>query len=479
LLGDVTVSTGTLQLGSGLADGALPPGAINLAGSGAKLTINSSNTFVLNAQLTGAGGVSLLNYGKLIINSSNTFAGNITTGSGTPTLGGIISLFNSYGLGDGTVAKNVKLVHAGLWLQGNLDIPANISFSTSSGNSPQDFAVGVGQVIRNISGTNTIEGTITPTGGDGNSEFSVDNGQLVLNGIISPDITNRTAILSGAGNGILNGALNDNGVNIPALTKQGTGKWTLNAANNYSGATVVQNGTLVLGASASFANTPTIQIVSNATLDVSAVSGGFTLGAAQTLSGNGNVLGNVAATGTVSPGVSVGTLTFSGNLTLSGTTVMELNRTNAQNADLASAANVIYGGTLTVNNIGDALQSGDTFNLFDGTISGTFAVTNLPALSSTNLYWDVSLLQSQGVIKVGAYSTASSPIISSPVLSGTNLVFQVNGSQSGFNYILEGTPQLLPAAWTGIQTNAGGGTLTFSVPVTANPPQQFFRIRVQ
>ncbi len=407
-LGDVTVNTtgvnaGTLQLGTGLGDGSMPPGAINLAGAGTKLAINSSNTFVLNSQLTGAGSVSLLNFGKLIINSSNTFVGGITTGSGTPTYGGIISLFNSYGLGDGTVSKSVKLVHAALLLQGNLDVPAAISFSTSSGaNTVIDPAAGLAQPIRNVSGTNIIEGAITPTGGDGNSEFTVDSGLLTLNGTVSPDITNRIVILSGAGNGALNGSLNNNGVNIPALTKQGAGTWTLNNVNDYSGATVVQNGTLALGASASLSNTPSIQLLSNAVFNVGAVTGGFVLGTNQTLSGNGTVQGNLAALGTVSPGTSVGTLTITTNLSLAGLTVMELNRTNLQNADLIAAATVTFGGTLTVTNIGDTLVAGDTFNLFDGSISGTFAATNLPALSSTNLYWDVSQFQSLGIIAVAS-----------------------------------------------------------------------------
>jgi autotransporter-associated beta strand protein len=476
-LGNITVNTGTLQLGSGLANGSMPAGAISLIGSTTKLAINSSNTFALNNQLNGAGSVSLINYGTLTINFSNTFAGNVTTGSGTPVFGGTIVLSNSFGLGDGTASKTVTLIHASLQLEGGLDIPSAISFATSSGNTLADTNAGVTQVIRNLSGTNIIEGSITPTSGAGNSEYTVSSGLLTLNGTVSPNITNRTVILSGAGNGVLNGALNDNGANIPALTKQGTGKWTLNNANVYSGVTVVQNGTLALGASATIASTPSIQLLNNAALDVSAISGGFTLGASQTLAGIGNVLGSFNATGTVSPGP-LGTLTFSSNLTLSGTTLMELNRTNVQNADLISASTLAFGGTLTVTNLGDALLAGDSFQLFSGTISGTFAATNLPALSSTNLYWDTSQLNS-GVIKVAA-NTAPTPTITSPGISGTDFTLQVTASQSGFNYVLQATPTLAPAAWTGVQTNAGtGGTLNFSFPITPANPQQFFRISVQ
>jgi autotransporter-associated beta strand protein len=424
--------------------------------------------------------MSLLNFGTVTINSSNTFAGNITTGSGAPTYGGLIRLFNSYGLGDGTVAKNVKLVHAALYLQGNLDIPAAISFSTSCGaNTVVDNAAGLAQVVRNVSGDNIIEGSITPTGGDGNSEFTVDGGTLTLNGTIAPDITGRAVILSGAGNGMLNGSLNDNGANIPALTKQGAGTWTLNNVNAYSGATIVQGGTLKLGLAATIANTPSIQILSNAVLDVSAIPGGFNLSASQTLTGNGNVLGDVNALGSVSPDTSVGTLNFANDLALYGSTIMELNRTNAQNADLIAAANLQFGGTLTITNAGSDLQAGDTFNLFDGAINPAYAfsATNLPALSSTNLHWDLSQFASAGVIKV-ASASASAPTITQPGINGANFTLQVS-SDAGFNYVLEATPQLAPATWTGIQTNPGGGTLTFSIPITPGTPKQFFRISVQ
>lgn len=74
--------------------------------------------------------------------------------------------------------------------------------------------------------------------------------------------------------------------------------------------------------------------------------------------------------------------------------------------------------------------------------------------------------------------TATPPTIQSPSVSGTNFTLQVV-SQAGFNYVLEATPLLVPATWTGIQTNAGGGTLTFTTPVNPVTSKLYFRIRVQ
>ncbi len=200
-------------------------------------------------------------------------------------------------------------------------------------------------------------------------------------------------------------------------------------------------------------------------------------------SGSGKMV-NQTGTTTVSsfttPGGSnsIGILTV-GSLALSGSTVMELNRTNSPNADRLVAGSISFGGALTVTNLGGALQAGDSFQLFSGASSGAFAVTNLPALSSTNLHWDVSQLQSQGTVKV-ASSTATAPIIVAPGLSGTNFTLQVAASQTGFNYVLQATPTLAPAAWTGIRTNAGtGGTLNFTFPIVSGNSRQFFRISVQ
>ena len=123
----------------------------------------------------------------------------------------------------------------------------------------------------------------------------------------------------------------------------------------------------------------------------------------------------------------------------------------------------------------DDLQAGDSFQLFSGAINGAFTSTNLPALPA-NLFWDTSKLNSDGILTVALQTAAATPVIFSPTLNGTNLTLQVN-SQSGFNYVLQATAQLSPADWTPIQTNSGGGLLSFTIPISST--QQFFRISVQ
>ena len=74
------------------------------------------------------------------------------------------------------------------------------------------------------------------------------------------------------------------------FNKKGTGLLTLSAANTYAGATNITGGTLALSATGSIGNSATIIVGANTTFDVSAVNGGYTLAAGQTLSGPGTVV---------------------------------------------------------------------------------------------------------------------------------------------------------------------------------------------
>ena len=113
-----------------------------------------------------------------------------------------------------------------------------------------------------------------------------------------------------------------------SLTKAGSGTFTLSRANGYSGSTTIEQGALQLSSSSNnnIAATPSIDVASGATLDVSGITaaGGFQLNGAigQTLAGDGTVVGSVfaAAGSEIAPGGSIGTLTMD-QLTLMGATL--------------------------------------------------------------------------------------------------------------------------------------------------------------
>lgn len=501
--GDTTVNGGKLVMGASLI---LPwgngrgnlvvnsPGTINLSGRDEAINGLSGNGTVDNSgtgnstlhlgsndvtttfsgviQSTNTGLLELIKWGAgtQTLSGANTFNGSVTINAG------VLRITQSSGLGTGP-KTNVVINSAGdaqLHLDGSggsIVLDASHSFQTASANG----------AIVNEAGNNTINGDISLITG-GATKLRVDGGTLTLAGNINilSNVTSRKLMLDGAANGTVSGVISDGSVgNILALTKAGASTWTLTSANTYSDITTINNGTLTLGALGSISNSSTINVQSNGCFNVSAIAGGWTLEVGNSMKGSGVIKGNVTANGNVAPGdhligLPIGTLTFSNNLTLAGVTLLEIDRTNAPNADRLVASALTFGGTLTVTNLGDPLVAGDTFNLFDGSLSGIFATTNLPSLT-TGLTWDASLLASQGVIKVASLA-APQPVIQHATAGGTNLNLQY-ASESGFSYYLESTTNLATAVWSPVLTNAGGGTITNQVPINPAKAREFFRVR--
>jgi hypothetical protein len=91
---------------------------------------------------------------------------------------------------------------------------------------------------------------------------------------------------------------------------------------------------------------------------------------------------------------------------------MEVNRTNLPNADkiVLTTGTLLYGGTLTVTNMGDALAGGEVFDLFDApAFGGSFAVTNLPSIPS-GMNWWFGNLNVDGSILVNRPPTAQDKV---------------------------------------------------------------------
>ena len=137
---------------------------------------------------------------------------------------------------------------------------------------------------------------------------------------------------------------------MTALAKSGASTLTLGGTNLYSGATVIENGTLALGITGSFSNTPSITVLSNSMFDVSAY-GTWTPVANQILTGNGVVTGAVSMTSAIlSPGygTNFGRLTFANDLALPGIIVnMEIGF--GTNDSVVVIGNLNLSGTSTIN----------------------------------------------------------------------------------------------------------------------------------
>ena len=131
-----------------------------------------------------------------------------------------------------------------------------------------------------------------------------------------------------------------------ALTKIGSGTFTLSGTNSYSGGTTVSNGTLLVNNTAgSGTGTGAVTVVSGATLG-----------------GSGVIGGPVTVNGTLAPGNSgVGTLTISNSLVVNSGAVLQY--ALGTNSDLTVVSgNLTLDGTLNVTDAGGFTNG--TYTLF-------------------------------------------------------------------------------------------------------------------
>jgi hypothetical protein len=201
-----------------------------------------------------------------------------------------------------------------------------------------------------------------------------------------------------------------------------------------------------------------------------------------TLTGTGAIAGTVAVSsgGMLLPGDSIGKLVLSNTPSLGGTVFMEILK-NGGTRDfdqIQVTAALIYGGALTVSNIGaQAFAVGDNFKLFNATsFVGSFSPLNLPPLNP-GLGW-TNKLTVDGSIEV---ISQSQPGFASVTRSGTNLVFTGTNGTAGQTYaVLTATNVTTPAAnWQSLMTNqfSAGGQFSFTNGINRNERQRYFRLR--
>ncbi|HUO09350.1 MAG TPA: glycosyl hydrolase [Phycisphaerae bacterium] len=207
--------------------------------SGATLDKTGSNTITFIAPVSNDGTLQVAQ-GVLSLNSAM---------SGTGSL-----YISSTGDSTGSTAR--------FELNGNINIPHPITFAqrTDPGNSDG---------IRNVSGNNTLSGPMTITVGGNQARIESDAGLLTLAGPVSTNATSaRNLYLQGNGNGVVSGVISNNPSNANGtinLYKQGSGTWTLTAANSYGGNTTISAGTLQLAQISS--STVAATAVANYTFD--------------------------------------------------------------------------------------------------------------------------------------------------------------------------------------------------------------------
>jgi autotransporter-associated beta strand protein len=259
-----------------------------IANGGLRITVTGSGNTQFTNVISGSEGITINTAldNVTLLSANNTFGGNVQI-----TMGGIrIQHSNGLGLGPKTIIMyNGTAGQPSLRLDGSggdISIASNIGFNIS-------VSTGTYGGVINEAGNNTIAGPITLNSGGGDSRFRVDGGSLTITGNVSPIVTNRGLILSGTGNGTFSGILIDNGFPAANIKKYGTGTWTISGANTYTGSTLVDAGTLRLGATGVIPDGSAVTV--NGTLD---------------LYGYSETVGSIAGSGFIDNTLGVGTYTL-------------------------------------------------------------------------------------------------------------------------------------------------------------------------
>jgi autotransporter-associated beta strand protein len=302
----------------------------------------------------------------------------------------------------------------------------------------------------NLNGGTLLCQRVTPGVAGAVSEFNFNGGVVRLSGtnFLGTFMQNLTEAYVRSGGAFIDTAGNDATLAQSlldaggGLTKSGAGALYLNGTNTYTGTTTVNGGAL---------------------------------------GGTGVIAGPVlvTATGALSFGPAISTLTVNNTLTLQGGALLKITKDSGLLSDqVAGLSAVTYGGALVVTNVGTtALVGGDQFTLFNATnYNGTFASVTLPALPP-GYSWNTNRLSVDGTIQVKA-----PPVFSAATISGSSLILSGTGGAPGGTYfVLVSTNVTLPAAnWTPVATNVfdGSGNFNFTNAISAGVPQQFYLLRV-
>jgi len=394
---------------------------VTLGTSGGTFNVGTGLTLGMVNPITGPGSLTKSGAGTLVLSGANSYT------NGTTISAGIINVQNSSGFGtNGTVTSTSR--NGGIQLQGGISLPAEVNFTLS--NDGTGASPAIPYALDNISGNNTINGSVTVTTGGGNAVIQSDSGALVIAGTlrIANGQASRGFNLQGASTAAntISGPITNGNSGSTSITKNDPGTWTLSGTNLYAGPTIINGGTLFLSGNGSISNTPLISIASGATFDIAGLSSAFTLGAGQSIS---NAAGTVNGSVTTAAGSSIypssvgvaGTLTFNNNLSMSagGTATFDVSTTFNSGND-----QILVGGNLTV-------SSSDTIHL--NALSGSapldqtadyvlFAVSGTTTMATTpNVVWDGTQplnTANYSIKKVGnnvvlAYSASTAPSVTS------------------------------------------------------------------
>ena len=348
--------------------------------------------------------------GVIRLSAANSYSGTITVSNGVNNViasaaNRILQLNNLNALGNATLNLDAAQANPVSFASGVNSGPFNLG--GLAGRSPQTLMDSAGQPVTLSAGGNNANTTYNGPLTDGGNLVKVGNGILTLTG--TNTYSGTSTISSGSlqlGNGGAGGALptgntlTDNGnlivnrnntamqgvdfssspiTGTGSFTQAGSGTTILNAANSYSGSTLVSAGRLVI--SSAQVGTGAVTVSDGAKLRI-AVSGGSQF--------------------------------FPGTLTLgtSGATALEFDGLNSTTIAPVNAGTFSVNGTVTVNITSGSFAAGNNYPLVQWTTSGPANASSFVLGSSPGLTATLSVSGSTLYLNVSAVSDIWTGILS-------------------------------------------------------------------
>ena len=553
---DVVIFDDTASNGNVDVTGTVQPRSILITNSATAYTITSTN-----GSIGGTTTLIKLGAGVLTLNGSNSYSG------GTTLNDGILVLNNASAAGSGTITMNGGTLTLGASIGNALNVAGTSALNPGT-NTLSGTISGNGTLNINIPGSNTftVTGDMTgfsgtfalgastgffqmnPSGatyGSSNAVFDLGFGSATLNNL-NGGVTINLGALTGGTNTFLSGSSDAahldpttyviggnntstnfdgaiaDGFGLTAVTKVGSGTWTLTGTNNtYTAGTTVNNGTLLVNnASGSGLGSGPVNVSSGATL------GGSGVIEAPVSLDNGGIL----APG----GSSVGTLTLGGDfLFLSSGSVLQYALGTSSDLTVVTG-DLALAGVLNISDAGGFGPGTYTLFTYGGSMftNGTAGVLTIGTVPSTNLTYTVDI-SSNGYVNLivsvpptafqqwqmqyfGCTNCAEAAATADPdgdglnnqaeFLAGTNPTNSLSGLRI-ISVVRQSTNVVITWTTAGVRTNAvqatdgdanGGYTNNFSdisgsiiIPVSGdttanytdvggatNTPSRYYRIRL-
>ena len=383
--------TGTITFNNAMSVGAVNAGGGTLFFNG---TNAGNNTFAgtIGAGSGGAFGIGKTGTGKWVLTGSNSYTGEVLIRNGTLSVNAVSTIANNQPLGKNAV---VQLGHQG---------DSGVLEFTGTTNSTTDKQFRIGNSVAAQSGGGSIRNNGTGSLIFSNAVFNVSAGAITAT---------RTLNLGGsyAGTNEIQGVISkgSSSSGTVALTVSGS-TWKLTNTSSYTGATAINNGTLMLGSGGNLGATA-VAVANGGTLAVRQTASSTTNAATTTTLAlnSGSALDmvdgftstmTVGTTATLAPGSGAAPLlTFD----IAGANADRLAITGAATVGLATARIAISPGSTPT--------AGSSYNVITAAsgLNTNFALAN-SLLPTANGLMSLAFTGSSGTTQVVAVSDAANAL---------------------------------------------------------------------